>query len=125
MHSRLHFQKGDMVAVVAVLLLAVVVFVVFLPKKGISPAYVEIYQEGDLIETLSLDEPKEITLTGRYRNTVTIRDGKAAITHSDCPGTDCVASGWIQDAGRSVVCLPNSVEIRIVGVDSEVDFVVR
>ena len=47
-----------------------------------------------------------------------------AITGSDCPGEDCVHSGWIKASGRSIVCLPNKVEIRIVGQSDDVDFVV-
>ncbi|MBQ8917117.1 MAG: NusG domain II-containing protein, partial [Oscillospiraceae bacterium] len=48
---------------------------------------------------------------------------RACIAQSTCPGEDCVHSGWISSPGRSVVCLPNRVEIRITG-SSEVDFVV-
>ena len=83
-----------------------------------------IYQEGKLIQELSLDHDTEFVIEGDYENVVTVKDGKAAITKSDCPGTDCVHSGWIHEAGRSIVCLPNRVELRIEGA-SEVDFVVR
>ena len=83
-----------------------------------------IYQDGSLIRELSLGTDTEVVIEGDYKNVVTIKDGKAAITRSDCPGTDCVHSGWIHEAGRSIVCLPNRVELRIEGV-SEVDFVVR
>ena len=83
-----------------------------------------IYQDGSLIRELSLGTDTEVVIEGDYENVVTIKDGKTAITRSDCPGTDCVHSGWIHEAGRSIVCLPNRVELRIEGV-SEVDFVVR
>ena len=83
-----------------------------------------IYQDGSLIRELSLGTDTEVVIGGDYENVVTIKDGKAAITRSDCPVTDCVHSGWIHEAGRSIVCLPNRVELRIEGV-SEVDFVVR
>jgi len=45
------------------------------------------------------------------------------IAESTCPGNDCVHSGKIHSAGRSIVCLPNRVEIRITG-ESDVDYVV-
>ena len=83
-----------------------------------------VYQEGALIKEFSLDSDVEFVIEGDYKNVITIKDGKAAITESDCPGTDCVHSGWIHEAGRSIVCLPNRVELRIEGT-SEVDFVVR
>ena len=53
-----------------------------------------------------------------------INDGASACTASDCPGQDCVHSGAIHTAGRSLVCLPNRVEIRVVSGGSDVDFVV-
>ena len=68
----------------------------------------------------------KIVLTNVYTNRIEIKDGKVFITESDCPGEDCVHSGWISEGGRSIVCLPNRVEIRIEGeTESEVDFIVR
>ena len=61
---------------------------------------------------------------GAYINRVEVRDGRIAIVDSDCPGEDCVHSGWISRPGRSIVCLPNRLEIRVTGT-SDVDFVVR
>ena len=57
-------------------------------------------------------------------NTITVCDGKISFSDSDCPGQDCVHSGSIGSTGRSLVCLPNAVEIRVVSGESDVDFVV-
>ncbi len=124
---RLNFRKGDWLAIGLVIVLAMAAAVMYLPKKEVSKnSIVQIYQDGELIKEFPLDAKEEITFTvsGDYRNVVTIRDGKAGITKSDCPGGDCVHSGWIFDGGRSIVCLPNRVEIRIAGA-SDVDFIVR
>lgn len=121
---RLAFQKGDLLAIGAVILLAVLVFVLFLPKENRGAAYAEIYQDGELLKTVPLDEDQEFVLTGKYHNTVTVRDGQIAVTDSDCPGTDCVSCGWIGSSGRSIVCLPNGIEIRVVSESGDVDFVV-
>ena len=122
---KLRFQKGDLAAIAAVLLLAVGVFFLFLPGDRPAAAAAEIYLDGKPVQTLSLTEPTEVTVTDRYTNTITVRDGAVAVTASDCPGTDCVSCGWIDSTGRSIVCLPNRLEIRIVGAESDVDFVVR
>lgn len=119
----MRFRKGDILAVAAVVALAAAVFLLFLPGKAEAGA-VEVYQEGKLLKTLSLAEDAQFVLTGECTNTVTVRDGAVAITASDCPGEDCVGCGWIRTPGRSIVCLPNAVELRLVGVDSDVDFVV-
>ncbi len=119
------FCFGDLFAVGAVLLLAVVVFVAFLLPAQVEGACVQVYQNGQLLQTLSLTQDRELVVTGEYHCTVTIKDGAVAVTRSDCPGEDCVHSGWISTPGRSIVCLPNALEIRVVGGQSDVDFVVR
>ena len=125
MHGmRLRFQKGDLLAVAAALLLAAAVFALFLPREDPGDAVAEVYLDGELVWQLPLDTPTELEVSGDYRNTVTVRDGKIGITASDCPGEDCVHSGFIRSSGRSIVCLPNRLEIRIVSAPGDVDFVV-
>ena len=121
---RLRFQKGDYLAVAVTLLLAAVVFLAFLPRETGDTPMAEIYLDGTLVRRVSLDTAAEFSVTGDYMNTVTVRDGKIAVTDSDCPGGDCVHSGWIGTSGRSIVCLPNRMEIRIVSAPGDVDFVV-
>ena len=124
-NMKLTFCKADIFAILIVAAIAILVLAAFWTSVGNElGSVVKIYQEGELIKELSLDVDTEFVVGGDYENMVTIKDGKAAITESDCPGTDCVHSGWIREAGRSIVCLPNRVELRIEGA-SEVDFVVR
>lgn len=107
-----------------VAVLAVFVAVLFLPRASQPAAKVEIYHQGQLVKTLSLDRDDSFTFVGKYTNVITVQDGKVSVSHSDCPGEDCVHSGKISAAGRSLVCLPNGVEVRIVGKADDVDFVV-
>lgn len=121
--NSLRFQKGDIFAIALVVALAVITVFCFLPKESES-CVAEIYQAGERIETLDLREDQTVLVTGKYHNTVTVSGGKVSITASDCPGEDCVHSGAIDAPGRSIVCLPNAVEVRVVGAASDVDFVV-
>ncbi len=121
---RLKFQKGDWIAVALVIVLAAGVLLPFLPTSGARPNAIQVWQDGVLLKTLPLDRDGTYVLDTPYRNVITVRDGQAAITESTCPGADCVHSGWIRHTGRSIVCLPNRTEVRIVGTDSDVDFVV-
>ena len=121
---RLRFQKGDMLAVALVVLLAVVTVLCFLPKGENTACVAEVYRDGELVKTLELEKDQTLDIDGKYHNTVTVSGGKVAITASDCPGEDCVHSGAIQASGRSIVCLPNGVEVRVVGASADVDFVV-
>lgn len=122
--SSLRFRKTDLIAIAIVVVLAAAVLLAFMPSSDTSPAQIAIYQDGELIKTLSINESQKFEISGKYTNTVTIQDGKVAITQSNCPGSDCVACGWMANSGRSIVCLPNGVEIRILSQDSDVDFVV-
>ena len=118
------FKWGDLLAVAAVLLLAAVCFLIFLPHGHEEAAFAQIYQNGTLLMTVSLDQPQQFPVQGDYCNTVTVENGTIAITASDCPGQDCVHSGRLDCPGRSLVCLPNGLEIRVVSGQSDVDFVV-
>lgn len=120
---RLRFQKGDMIAIAAVVVLAAMVFAFFLPDST-SGTRADIYQDGKLVRTVSLNTPQQFTLTDDYSNTITVADGKIAVTQSNCPGGDCVNCGWADSPGKLIVCLPNGLEIRIIADDSDVDYVV-
>lgn len=124
---QLKFCKGDIVVIFFVTMLAVLIGVLFLMKTGSDKGNtVAVYLEGKKVQEISLYEDREIVIENSYTNKLRIKNGKAAIIESDCPGMDCVHSGWIGENGRSLICLPNRVEIRIEGeTDSEVDFIVR
>lgn len=120
---RLRFQKGDLTVLAAILLLAILTATAFLSEGSGQKAQLFVYQNGVLIEKLPLDADKTLSIGGDYQNVVAVRGGRAAIVESGCPGGDCVRCGWISRPGRSVVCLPNRVELRIVAKNTggEVD----
>ena len=112
----LSFRRGDLAAIVAVLLCALALgLALWARAAGSDRVVARVYQEGKLVGELPLDREASLTLTGAYTNTITVRDGRVAVTYADCPGTDCVHSGWVSAAGRAVVCLPNRAEIRLTG----------
>ena len=121
--KRLSFRAGDCIAIALVVALAIGIGLLFLPSSEPGEGVVQIYREGELLRELPLSVEETVEITGKYANTVEIRDGVVAITRSTCPGEDCVHSGRISNPGRSLVCLPNGVEIRITG-SQDIDFVV-
>ena len=124
MQDRLRFRWGDLLAIGLVAVLAVLVLLCFLPGQAEPAAYVEVYHRGQLVHVLPLEQDAAVTVAGKYTNTITIRQGRVAVTDSDCPGGDCVGCGWIDSTGRVLVCLPNEVEVRVVAQGGDVDFVV-
>lgn len=118
------FQKGDFIAVGVVI--AGIVLSFFLVHFCFHPAskaeFAAVYKNGTLVRKVPLSVNQTFEIHGDYTNIVTVQDGKIAVTESNCPSNDCVHQGW-RDAG-AIICLPNSVEIRIES-DSDVDFVVH
>ena len=122
--EKLRFCKGDWLAIVIVAVLAIAVLLCFLPGGNASASCARIYQNGQLVRTVELNRDQSFLVEGEYCNEITVADGAIAFTASDCPGQDCVHSGSIRNTGRSLVCLPNGVEIRVVSEETDVDFVV-
>ena len=75
---------------------------------------VEVWSEGKLLHTLPLSEERELVIaTDRGSNTVVIKDGKAFVSHADCPDKTCVSQGK-RTAGQ-IVCLPNRLVLKFIG----------
>ena len=122
--QKLKFQKTDLLVIAAIVLIAATIAAAFLlSTHNNKAALVQIYQDGQLVKEVPLQENATITIPGEYQNIIQVQDGKVAITEANCPGNDCVHIGWISTPGASIVCLPNRLEIRIVGSDG-VDLVV-
>lgn len=51
--------------------------------------------------------------------TVTIKDGSAAVTESDCPDHVCVRTGAVRTPGSVIACVPNRVIVRVGGDDTD------
>lgn len=122
--EKLRFCKGDWLAIAVVAMVAAAVLLCFLPTRSEPAAYAQVYLNGELIKTVSLREDQTFLVEDRYCSTICVADGAVSFADSDCPGKDCVHSGSIRHSGRSLVCLPNGVEIRVVSAETDVDFVV-
>ena len=74
----------------------------------------EVWSEGKLLCTLDLQSDRTMTVTSDHGvNEITVKDGKIAVTHADCPDGYCMARGWCS-SGTQIVCLPNRLVIRFV-----------
>lgn len=73
------------------------------------------------VELWKLTEEKTVTVDGTYHLTVTMDQEGVCVSHSDCPGQDCVHTGKIARAGQSIVCLPEQVTVTLEGKTSDAD----
>ena len=79
--------------------------------------FAKITSRGTEVKTVDLMIDQEFTVDGR--NTITVQDGKIAVTWADCPDHYCMKRGFCS-GGTDIVCLPNRLVIEFLG-DQEVD----
>ena len=105
------------------LLIAIAVWclVLILPLNSTSDAKMARIKYGSNVLTVRLDENREFTFAGDRGgyNTVTVKDGKIAVTEADCPDQYCVQRGFC-GSGTPIVCLPHGLVIEFLG-DQEID----
>lgn len=119
--ASLRFRRGDIIVIVTIVLIAVVLWVgLFSAQSGVKAASASIYHNGTLLCVLPTNRDTQYTVHGDYMTVITVKGGRIAVTESTCPGGDCMRSGWQDTSGRSIVCLPNRVEIVLNG-DGDVD----
>lgn len=89
-----------------------------------SPGTVaEIYQNGEFLQTLRLDEPVGYTLFAANggSNTIVVQDGRICVSHATCPDQVCVNQGWVNTDATPIVCLPNQLVIQVKGGEQDLD----
>ena len=79
--------------------------------------FAKITSRGETVKTVDLLIDQEFTVDGK--NTVTVKDGKIAVTWASCPDHYCMKRGFCS-GGTDIVCLPNRLVISFLG-EQEVD----
>ncbi len=85
---------------------------VLLLNPGEAATHATITSDGRLLHrvNLSIDQTFRISSPQGGENTVTVRDGKIAVTEATCPDHYCMQRGFC-DRGTQIVCLPNRLVI--------------
>ena len=79
--------------------------------------FAQITSKGEVVKTVDLLIDQEFTVDGK--NTITVKDGKIAVTWADCPDHYCMKRGFCE-GGTDIVCLPNRLVISFLG-EQEID----
>lgn len=114
-----------LVTALVLIAIASVAVIAYLYLGQDSGTYAEIYQDGELIRTVRLDGSEDGVFTvsgddGSY-NTITVADGKIAVTDASCPDLLCVHMGATGSSALPIVCLPNGLVIQVKNGDSSSD----
>ena len=92
----------------------------FLPQQADRA---EVYSDGVLLYTLALHTDTQVTVErGEGTNTITVQNGKIAVTSANCPDHYCMKRGFC-DGGADIVCLPNRLVI-VFTQEQEIDGIV-
>lgn len=88
---------------------------IWLLVPGENAVQAEVWLDGELYKTVDLSENQEFEVhSNRGTNTVTVKDGKIAVTAADCPDHYCMDRGYCA-GGAQIVCLPNRLVIKFLG----------
>lgn len=114
-------KKADFVIIGIVIAVAAVMLIFLYGSNSNFGSYVQIEVNGEITETLPLDEDtqKEIITENGGTNTLVIKDGKAKMTEANCPDGICKNHKSISRNGESIICLPHKVVISVVDNDSD------
>ena len=113
-------RAGDILIVVLVLAAAAAsTLLVSRANAGEKGALAIIEVNGKEVRrvTLGANQAKRaITIKGwQQTSTFEVEDGRVRMVKSACRDKICIGMGWTDTSGRSIVCLPNRVVIRVTG----------
>ena len=104
------------------LLLAICVGLSVLTTSGSTPSdEAKITSAGKTVRIVNLHMDQEFTVSDADggHNTITVKNGKIAVTQANCPDGYCMKRGFC-NSGTEIVCLPHRLVIRFLGVQ-EID----
>ena len=115
------FRKADAIVILAVIALAVLLFLFGLSENEASTLVIS--ADGkETVYLLDKDTAIDIESEG-VRLTITVEDGAAYVSSTTCKSAICSHSGKISRPGQIIVCAPAKVSVRIIGKGGELDAV--
>ena len=112
----------DILVIAALILISLSTLAVFHLTRT-PGAYARVELNGTVVGEYPLSLDGVYPLNGGS-NVLTIREGTAYMTYSDCPDHVCENAGKVSYVGQTIVCLPNRLSVTVVGSsDGSVDFV--
>ena len=104
--------RYDKILIIALSLLCVL-SVGFL-FSGKNQSKVVITVDNKQVAVLPLNQDGEKVITTAYgTNTVTVKDGKCRVTHTDCKNLICQKTAAISRYGESIVCAPHHLVAEV------------
>jgi len=120
---RFFFKKGDLILYFIIIIITIIPFINQIYNQYINqnelfnykniPLYVEINYNGQFFK-YPVNEDRIIS----FKNDsilIEIKDKKVRVKESDCPDKLCVKKGWIDKIDQFIICMPNKLEVKLIG----------
>jgi len=106
-------MKKDRIFIAVYVLVCIIASVmIYALPQGDGKGKAVIYRDGERVASLPLSADGEYTFPD-ISYTVAVKDGRAFIRESHCPGMVCVNTGKVYLGGASIICVPNGIMVRI------------
>ena len=122
--------KPDKILIGAVIALSMVGYLMFyLVYRADAPLTAEISVNGTIVNTIDLYNPTPnqfINISGPLGTSVAeVKPGAIRMQFSPCPDRICMETGWIDQPGQVIACVPNKIIIKINPDKNSVDAISR
>lgn len=109
---------------IAVIITLLLIFALPQLAGSRTPAeYAEVICDGKELMQIPMNKDGIYTPEGiKGHMTITVKNGKIAVTKSDCTGQQCVNMGYISTG--SIICAPNRAVITVHGGSTEYDVII-
>ncbi len=120
-------HRMDIIILVILIIIAIGSWIGVTVLFDVNGDYVEVILDNRVEKVISLNDEGDYEVKdGEHCNIITIKDREVYMKSSDCPDQVCVKQGKIKKQGKSIVCLPHKLVIRIASeeypeIDSNVD----
>ena len=110
-----YITKADIILLVVLVVVGIASSVYFAVSRSAGERVI-IESDGELYARYSLNEDQRIEVkNGNKVNIVVIEGGEVYVEEASCKNQVCVDTGRIDQAGESIICLPNKLVVRIEG----------
>ncbi len=104
--------KCEIIVILILLFVTIFLYIFLLQGGSDENAVAQIFFDGEFYAEIPLDENGEFPLE-KLELTLTVLNGKIAITENNCVGQDCVKAGFIGSSREVIVCLPKKIVVKI------------